>query len=131
MNVPHTPALPHVAVQSTPRLPLLTVAASGAEDPTVNVGGSKAVGEGVTAITAAVVTVAVAVAAFVLSVVDLAVMVTMPPAGIAEGPEKVIALPLAEWMGVTLPQVDVPQDTDQSTPAAAVSFVTVAVSLVV
>jgi hypothetical protein len=122
--VPHVPAsvLPHVAAQSTPRLPLLTVAASVAEDPADSVAGSENAGDGVTAITAPVVTVAAAVANFVLSVVDRAVIVTVPPGGIVEGPEKVIGLPLAEWAGEKLPHVDAEQVADQSTPAAVGSL---------
>jgi hypothetical protein len=120
----------HVAVQSRPRLPLLTVAASVAEDPTASVAGSENAGDGVTAITAAVVTVATAVANFVLSVVDLAVIVTVPPGGTVEGLEKVVGLPLAEWAGEKLPHIDAPQVADQSTPPAAGSLATVAVNFV-
>jgi hypothetical protein len=66
---------------------------------------------------------------FVVSVTDVAVTVTLPPAGTTIGAVKVSAVPLADELELKLPQtVLVPQATVQVTPAFAVSLVTVAVT---
>ncbi len=66
-------------------------------------------------------TVAAAVATFVESLVDLAVMVMTPPAGTVEVLLNVAVAPLAVWL-VILPQLEVPQLRLQSTPRAAESW---------
>jgi hypothetical protein len=67
--------------------------------------------------------IAVAVALIAGLLVELALMVTVPSGGAVEGALKVVAAPLAVC-GVTEPQAEAPQLTDQSTPAMAGSFVT-------
>ena len=86
---------PQVAVQFTAGLPVFgaTVAVSLTCEPTINVAGSTE--EIVTIVGAVVSTVAIAVADFVGSAVDVAVIVTMPPGGTAAGLTKVAGLPLA------------------------------------
>lgn len=76
---------------------------------------------------AVVTTVAVADVDLLGSVVDLAVIVTLPLAGTLDGPRKVAAMPLAVC-GVIPPQFEALQVTDQSTPAAAASLATSAVN---
>jgi hypothetical protein len=71
---------------------------------------------------------AVADAETVGFVVDVAVIVTVPPAGTAEGAEKVVLTPLAVCVGLTPPQLAAPQLTVQSTPAFATSLATKAVN---
>jgi hypothetical protein len=86
LKVPHgTPS--QVAVQSTPRVPVETVAASDAVPSTISLAGGGAdmvttIGAGVDAIT-----VPVAIADSVGSAVDVAVIVTVVPVGIAAGLE--------------------------------------------
>jgi hypothetical protein len=130
LKLPHPVTPPHVAVQFTPRLPVLgaTVAASTAVDPVPNAAGGTV--DIVTTIGAIAITVATADADTVGSVVDLAVIVTVPPDGIAVGPVKIAGVPLSVW-AVIPPQFDALQLTDQSTPALAVSFATTAVSFAV
>jgi hypothetical protein len=69
---------------------------------------------------------------FVESLVDLAVMVTVLPAGTAAGAVYVVERPLAVWAGLNEPQLVVPgagvQLTAQSTPRFAGSLVTLATS---
>src|SRR5271168_1136977 len=78
------------------------------------------------------VTVTVCVAVLVGSVVDAAVIMTLPPAGIAEGAVNVVAFPLAVCAGEKDPQFPtVPQVTVQSTPALATSLATAATNLAV
>ena len=78
-------------------------------------------------------TVTVSVAVLVGSVVDAAVMVTLPPlAGIPEGAVNVVATPLAVCAGEKVPQFPgVEQVTVQSTPAFAASPLTAATNLAV
>jgi hypothetical protein len=65
----------------------------------------------------------------VVSVTEVAVTVTVPPAGVTKGAVNVSAVPLADELELRLPQtVLVPQVTVQVTPAFAVSLVTVAVT---
>ena len=96
MKLPHAPAVPQVAVQFTPALPVLgtTVAVRAACDPTDIVAGGKE--DIVTTFVTVVTMVAIVVAVFVGSVVDAAVMVTVPPVGTAEGPVYATTVPLAE-----------------------------------
>jgi len=113
---------PAVAVQFTPpfALSLLTVAVKFA----VPLAASEAVvGEIETEIGRAADTVTVAVADFVGSVTDVAVMVTLPA---APGAVNVVAAPLAVCVGLKDPAVAV-----QFTPPFALSFATVAVKLIV
>src|SRR5580692_585139 len=78
------------------------------------------------------VTVSVSVAVLDGSVVDAAVIVTVPPVGIAEGEVNEVAAPLAVCAGVKVPQPPgVLQVTVQSTPAFAGSLVTAAIKLAV
>jgi len=97
LKLPHAPALPQVALQFTPRLlvSLATVAASVAWVPTMSVAGSDDALEIVTTTGAVARIVAVAVADAVGSVVDVAVIVTVPPGGIEAGPTKFTLAPLA------------------------------------
>jgi hypothetical protein len=82
LKVPHAPVVPQVAVQFTPSLPEEAVAASVAEAPVFNVFGGA--GESAMEIAAFVTTVAVALATLLGSVVDLAVMVIVPPTATVE-----------------------------------------------
>ena len=85
MKLPHPPVPPQLAVQFTPRLfgSEAAAAASVAWVPSVNAaGGAEDI---VTTIGAVVRTVAVADADTAEFVVDFAVMVTVPPGGMAEG----------------------------------------------
>src|SRR6202041_2967381 len=70
----------------------------------------------------------VALALCVGSVVEVAVTVTLPPVGTVAGAVKVVAPPLAVCAGLMEPQSELVQETDQSTPAAAVSLIVCAVS---
>ena len=73
------------------------------------------------------VTVTVCVAVLVGSVVDVAVIVTVPPAGTTAGAVNVVAAPLAVWGGEKVPHApELPQVTVQSTPLFAGSLLTVA-----
>ena len=128
LKLPHAPGLPQVAVQFTPFLFVtgVTVAASGADAPPLSVAGSDDVDDIVTVTGAAVTTVAVPVADFVGSVVDVAVTVIVPPTGTVEVFVKVAAPPLAVWVEID-PQFVVPQLNVQSTPAASASLETIAV----
>ena len=74
--------------------------------------------------------VAVAETDFVLSVTDVAVMVTVFPLGTAAGAVYVVAVPLAVCVAAIEPQEDPPQVTVQVTPALAESLATTAVILV-
>lgn len=78
------------------------------------------------------VTVSTSWAVFVGSAVDAAVMVTVPPEGIAGGAVNVVAAPLSVWTGEKDPQAPgLPQVTVQSTPRFPESLVTVAINLAV
>ena len=57
--------------------------------------------------------------------------VTIPPLGTAAGAVKVVAEPLAVWAGLKEPQLELPQVTVQSTPAADESLLTVAANIAV
>ena len=87
LKLPHAPALPQVAVQSTPKLFMspVTFAASIDEDEVASVAGGAA--DIVTIIGAVVTTVAVANADTAGFVIEVAVTVTVLPGGIVEGPE--------------------------------------------
>lgn len=75
------------------------------------------------------VTLTVCVSFVVGSDVDAAVIVTVPPAGIAAGAVYDVADPLAVCAGEKVPQLPgLEQVTDQSTPALAVSLATAATS---
>jgi hypothetical protein len=97
LNVPHAPALPQVAVQSIPTLPVLgaATAASVACEPVLRVEGSGEVADIVTSIGAAVTTVAVVDADLLGSLVDFAVIVIVPPTATAEVLLKTAVAPLA------------------------------------
>jgi hypothetical protein len=134
LTLPQAPApwLAQVTVQVTPALAesLLTVAVKGVVAPvtTLMVGGVT-----LTLIDPlAGVTVMVALAETVGSVTEVAVTVTVPPLGTAAGAVYVVAVPLAVWVGATLPQAPVVvQETLQVTPPFAESLPTEAVSVVV
>jgi hypothetical protein len=85
LKLPHAPALPQLAVQFTPRLPVsfVTFAASVTWDPAVTVAGGAV--DIATRIGAVVTIVAVADADIAGFVVDFAVMLTVPPGGTVEG----------------------------------------------
>ena len=85
MNEPQAPALPQLALQSTPLFAgsLVTVAATFAVLLTVRLPGGAI--EKATAIGAPAVTLIVAEADLVASAVEVAVMVTVPPAGTLAG----------------------------------------------
>lgn len=126
MKLPQAPALPQVALQSTPRLPAVgvTVAASVACDPVINVVGNDGAAR-LTTTGVVVMMVAIADVDFVGSVVEVAVMVTVPPEGTVAGPVKIAGAPLAVC-ALICPQLVEPQLNLQSTPAEALSWVTVA-----
>lgn len=131
LKLPQAPALPQLAVQSTPRLfwSLATFAARVAWDPVVNVVGGAV--EVVTTIGVVEVTYAVTGAVIAWFVVDAAVMVTVPLEGAVEGLTKLTATPLAVcavFDPFNVPQLEALQLRDQSTPAAAESLVTIAVN---
>ena len=65
---------------------------------------------------------------FVLSVMEVAMMATCPPAGAAEGAVYVVLAPLAVETGLKEPQVELGVQL-QFTPALAVSLETVAATL--
>lgn len=72
-------------------------------------------------------TLTVSVAVLLESAVDVAVMITVLPAGTASGAVKVVATALDVCVGEKEPQAPgLPQITVQSTPAAAVSLLTAA-----
>src|ERR1700754_766720 len=73
----------------------------------------------------------VADADLVVSETEVAVTVTVAGVGGAAGAEYVVAAPLAVVVGVKLPHEELPQVTDQVTPAFALSLLTVAVRGVV
>ena len=74
-------------------------------------------------------TVTVCMSVFVGSVVDAAVIVTVPPTGTAAGAVYDVVAPLAVCAGEKVPQLPgLEQVTDQSTPALPKSLVTVAIS---
>src|SRR5579871_3558537 len=72
----------------------------------------------------------VAEADFVVSVTDVALIVTVFPVGIAAGAVYTVGDPLAVEVGAKLPHVLLPQETAQVTPAFALSPATFAVRLV-
>jgi hypothetical protein len=75
------------------------------------------------------VTVTVCVSVADWSAVDVAVIVTVPPVGIAGGAVYDVAAPLAVCAGEKLPQLPgLEHVTDQSTPALLESLVTAAIS---
>jgi hypothetical protein len=71
-----------------------------------------------------------ALALFVLSVMELAMMTTCPPAGADDGAVYVVLAPLAVETGLKEPQVELGVQL-QLTPALAVSLETVAATLAV
>ena len=71
-----------------------------------------------------------ALALFVLSVMELAMMTTCPPAGADDGAVYVVLAPLAVETGLKEPQVALGVQL-QFTPALAVSLDTVAATLAV
>src|SRR6202158_672602 len=71
-----------------------------------------------------------ALALFALSVMELAMMTTCPPAGAAEGAVYVVLVPLAVETGLKEPQVTLGVQL-QLTPALAASLETVAATLAV
>jgi hypothetical protein len=81
LKLPQAPALPQVAVQSTPVVSPATFATSVADDVSVNVAGGAV--DMVTTIGAVFTMVAVADAVIVGLVTEVAVMVTCPFVGIA------------------------------------------------
>jgi hypothetical protein len=72
----------------------------------------------------------VAVALFALSVTEVAVMTTCPPAGAAEGAVYTVLAPLNVETGLNEPQLELGVQL-QLTPAPAVSLETVAATLAV
>lgn len=95
LKLPHVPALPQFAVQSTPRLAEspVTLADRVACEPAIRVAGGT---EDIDTVIGADVTIfAVAVAETAEFVVDFAVIVTLPLGGGVDGPVKVAELPLA------------------------------------
>jgi hypothetical protein len=114
LNDPHAEP-PHVAVHFTPAFALsfatlaviLVVAFAASE-----VGGCAA---SVTA-TAGVIVI-VAEVDFVLSVTEVAVTVTVFALGTAEGAVNTVAPPLAVWVGLNEPHVELPHVTVHFTPA--------------
>jgi hypothetical protein len=117
--------LPHVTDQSTPvfNASPVTTAVSGLAVLTCIDGG----GPGLKDTLIAPVIVIAAEIDFVLSPVEVAFTVTMPPVGTAAGAVYVVAPPLGVWAGANDPQAALLQLTDQSTPASDESFATVAV----
>jgi hypothetical protein len=75
--------------------------------------------------------VTVADADLVVSEMEVAVTVTVAGLGGAAGAEYVVAAPLAVVVGLKLPHDELPQVTDQVTPAFALSLLTVAVKAAV
>ena len=126
LKLPHSPTLPQLAVQLTPRCPVSPVVVA-ASVVCVPVGSDSAGGEEmVTTMGAAITMLAVAEEETAGFAVDFAVMVTVPPGGTTEGAAYVAALPLAVW-AVIVPHDCAPHCTDQSTPAVWGSLATIAV----
>jgi hypothetical protein len=71
-----------------------------------------------------------ALALFVLSVMELAIMTTCPPAGAVEGAVYIVLAPLAVETGLNEPHAELGVQL-QLTPAPAVSLETVAATLAV
>jgi hypothetical protein len=118
--------LPHVATQSIPALlgSEAAVATSVAWAPVCSIEGSAE--ESVTEIGSVPTIVAVAVADLDLSLVDVALMVIVPPeVTLEDKADNVAAAPLDVWLVID-PQLDAGQLTLQSTPAAVESFNTMA-----
>ena len=65
------------------------------------------------------------------SVVEAALMVTLPPVGTLLGAVNVVAIPLAVCAGLNEPQLEIEQVTVQSTPPLEESFVTVTLTCAV
>jgi hypothetical protein len=63
----------------------------------------------------------------VVSVTDVALIVTMFPVGTVDGAENTVAAPLGVAGGVKLPHAPLPQETVQVTPAFLLSSLTTAV----
>jgi len=129
LNEPHA-ELPQVTVHRTPAFAgsfatfaVMFVVALGPSD----VGGCAA---NVT-VTGWPVIVIAAEADFVLSVTEVAVIVTVFPVGVVAGAVYVVAAPLAVEVEVNVPQAALPHVTVHFTPAFALSFATLAVMLVV
>jgi hypothetical protein len=122
--------LPQLTDQFTPRLLLsfATDAARVAAWPPAIVAGGPCVC--VTTIGVVVMMFATAAPLQVGSVTEVALMLTVPPAGTARGPTKVAAPPLAvcALMDPQAPVALLPQLTVQVTPALFASFVTLAIS---
>src|SRR5271156_4315891 len=124
-------------VQFTPALvrSLVTVASMLAVALTLMVLGGKWPDVNTMEIAVEGVIVTVAMTDFVLSAVDVAVIVTVLPEGTAAGAVKTIGLPLTVCGGVRLkvpqPGAATAQVTLQSTPLPELSFVTVAIRVAV
>lgn len=123
--------LPHATVQVTPAalLSLLTFAVKLAEAPTARVVGGFDI---TTEMPADAVMVIETEADLVVSVAEIAVMVTVFPVGTAFGAVNVVfeVLPV-ELVGFTAPHAVPPQCTLQVTPAPLLSFATTAVRVTV
>ena len=132
LNDPHGEP-PHVTVQFTPAfaLSLATFAVIFVVvPPTIDVGGGAARVTEIACATAVIV-IGCEEADFVLSVTEVAVMVTVFPVGTDAGAVKTVAAPLAVCAGLNDPHAVLPHVTVHRTPAFALSFVTFAVMLVV
>jgi hypothetical protein len=126
LNVPQAPAalLPQATVQSTPALleSPVTVAVSVVDAPSPrDEGGVK-----LTVMTGEAVIFAVAVALVVPSFAEVAVIVTVPPAGTVEGAVYVVVRPLTVCVELKLPQLPTGLQL-QFTPAFCTSLATTAV----
>jgi hypothetical protein len=132
LKLPHD-VLPQVTDQVTPAfaLSLVTTAVRLVVEPTKReVGG---VGVSATEIEGggAAVTVMVFDAVFVLSVTDVATIVTVLFVGTVEGAVYVVGALLAVEVALKLPHGALPQVTDQVTPPLALSLLTTAVRFAV
>ena len=129
--------LGQLIVQFTPALvkSFVTVAATFAVALTSMVLGGKWPDVNTMEIAVEGVIVTVAITDFVLSAVDVAVIVTVLPDGSVAGAVKTIGLPLTVCAGVRLnvpqPGAATAQVTVQSTPLPMLSFVTVAITVAV
>ena len=129
--------LGQLIVQFTPALvkSFVTVAATFAVALTFMLLGGKWLDVNTMEVAVEGVIVTVAVTDFVLSAVEVAVMVTVLPEGTVAGAVKTIGLPLTVCGGVRLnvpqPGAATAQITLQSTPLPMLSFVTVAIMVAV
>jgi hypothetical protein len=125
--------LPQVTDQVTPAfaLSLVTTAVRLVVEPTKSEVGGVGVSATVMEGGGAAVMVMVFDAVFVLSVTDVATIVTVLFVGTAEGAVYVVGALLAVEVALKLPHGALPQVTDQVTPPLALSLVTTAVRLAV